>query len=65
MSEHGHSPEDPLPKLLAEIDQALAIAPQLARIAFGYHAAFQKEGFSARESLYLVACQLHSDPGSP
>lgn len=60
-----HSPEDPLPKLLAEIDQALAMAPQLAKVAYGYHRAFQQEGFASKESLYLVACQLHSDPGRP
>lgn len=57
-------PDDPLPALLAALDQALSMAPQLARMARGYFDAFEHEGFTASQALYLTAAQIHSTPGS-
>lgn len=56
--------DDPLPKLIAELDQAIATAPHLARVARGYFDAFTAEGFSDRQSLHLTATQLLSNPGT-
>lgn len=64
MSEHDFSPEDPLPALRAEVDQAVAMSPELARMAGGLFRAFAEEGFSERQALYLTACHLHSSPGN-
>lgn len=66
MSEHeDEMPHDPLPEIVAGIDQMLAMAPELARAARGYFDAFRAEGFSDAQAIYLTAAQLHSDPGSP
>jgi hypothetical protein len=57
------APADPLIALQAEIDQMLALAPELARVARGAFDAYQGEGFTANQALYLTAAQLHSSPG--
>jgi hypothetical protein len=56
-------PDDPLPALIAGLDQALAIAPQLARVAMGYFTAYKEAGFGDQQALYLAACQLNQSPG--
>lgn len=68
MSEHhgdGPAPDDPLPAMLAKVDQQVAMAPHLAKAAKGFHAAFVAEGFQPHEAVYLVAVQLMGDPGRP
>lgn len=57
------TPVDPLPVLQAEIDQMVALAPELARAAYGAFSAYQAEGFTANQALYLTAAQLHQSPG--
>ena len=57
-------PDDPLPALIAELDQALSMAPQLARMAMGYYREFEEAGFSSSQAIYLTACQLHGEPGN-
>ena len=63
MSADEEPPVDPLPALLANIDQALSMAGELARLARGYYDAFKHAGFSDAQAVYLTACQLHGDPG--
>jgi hypothetical protein len=58
------NPDDPLPKLRAELDQTIALAPEIARVAFGFYAAFLTEGFNASQALYLTVGQLHQNPGT-
>ena len=60
----GDPPEDPLPALIAALDQVLAMAPQLARVARGTFEAFTEAGFTESQALYLTAVQLQSDPGT-
>ena len=63
MTEPEHS-EDPLPALRAQLDQLIATAPEIARVALGFHEAFVTEGFSDRQALYLTAAQLLQSPGT-
>lgn len=51
-------PNDPLPGLLAEIDQAMKMAPTLARWAMSMFSAFSEAGFSEEQSLRLTMNQL-------
>lgn len=60
-----HSPHDPLPEIIAGIDQMVAMAPQLARAARGFYDAFKAEGFTDSQAAYMTMAQLHSDPGRP
>lgn len=64
MDDDTNSFEDGLAALRAELDQAIAVAPEIARAASGYFVAFTAEGFSEAQALYLVAIQL-KDPGPP
>lgn len=57
-------PVDHLHALRAGLDQVIAVAPEIARTAKGYHEAFTAEGFSNSEALYLAACQLLQKPGT-
>jgi hypothetical protein len=57
--------DDPLPALRAEIDQMLMLAPELVRSARAWFDAFQGEGFSDEQALYLTAAQLTGKPGAP
>lgn len=59
------APHDPLPAFRAELDQALMVAPELARVARGYFDAFTEEGFSVGQALFLTATQLLQKPGTP
>ena len=58
-----HGPEDPLPALQAELDQAAAMAPMIARSYRAYYEAFEAEGFTPSQALYLTACQGKDNPG--
>lgn len=58
------APQDPFPALVAELDQAIALAPQVARVARGYFGAFKGEGFTDQQSLYLTATNLLRTPGT-
>jgi hypothetical protein len=55
--------DDPLPAMRAELDQALMMAPEVARMARGLFEAFQTEGFDSKQVLYLTACQVLDKPG--
>jgi hypothetical protein len=59
------TPDDPLPALIAMIDQLVATAPQIARAARGLFDAFEAEGFGASQALYLTVTQLKDVPGPP
>lgn len=58
-------PEDPLPKLRADLDQFAASAPELARAWRAAHQAFVAVGFSESQALYLTASQFLGGPGTP
>lgn len=59
-------PDDPLPGLIAEVDQALRTVPMLAAAAWTMYESFTEAGFEPRQALYLTACQLHAGgPGQP
>ena len=55
--------DDPLVVLRAEIDQMIALAPEVARAARGMFQAFKAEGFTDSQALYLIAVQLKDTPG--
>lgn len=59
----ANDPHDPLPDLQAGLDQALAMAPEIARATHGFYEAFHAEGFTEPQALYLAACQIHGGPG--
>lgn len=63
MSREDINPEDPLPALRAEIDQMLAMAPELTRTYRSYFEAFTDKGFSESQALYLTAAQVLQNPG--
>lgn len=64
-NENEEDPVDQLAALIAGIDQMVAAAPQLARAAKGWYDAFEEEGFTSSQALYLAACELLQDAGSP
>lgn len=43
----------------------LMLAPEMARAARAWFNAFQDQGFTDSQALYLAAAQLLQDPGSP
>jgi hypothetical protein len=53
--EHDETPFDRLPSLLAEIDQALAMASELARYQKGLYDGYIEAGFTERQALYMAA----------
>ncbi len=54
------TPEDPLPKLRADLDQAIAGMAEFARLVHGYFTQCVAAGFSERQALSLtVAYQRH------
>jgi hypothetical protein len=61
----GENPVDPLVVLRAEIDQMVALAPEVARTARGLFDAFVKEGFTEKQALYLTAAEILQSPGTP
>lgn len=58
---------DPLPAMMAELDQAVAMvlanAANVAIAARGAYEAYVAEGFTERQALYLTACGLKDNPG--
>lgn len=64
MNEPEPDPLDELAMLRAQLDQAIALAPELARAARGYFAAFAACGFTDKQALYLAAAQLLQNPGA-
>jgi hypothetical protein len=63
MHDDDEDPVDPLPQLRAEMDQMIAIMPEIARTGFNWYRAFMGEGFSDTQALYLTACELIQHPG--
>ena len=59
-----HEPDDPLPALIAELDQAMAMSPLLARTARSMYDAFKGEAFADKQALYLTAAQILGNPGT-
>lgn len=57
------NPDDPVPALPAEIDQAVATSPLLAGYARGLFNAFKGEGFTDSAALYLAAVHMKDSPG--
>lgn len=64
MSDGDFTPDDPLPALRAQLDQAVAHAPALAEAARSVFTSFTAAGFTDRQALYLTAVQLHGTPGT-
>lgn len=60
----AEEPHDPLPALIAEIDQALKMVPHQARAMREMYRALRAEGFAHKAALYLTACQFR-DPAPP
>lgn len=64
MSEdHEDQPIDPYPGIIADIDQALAMASQVARIVRGNYEAFLAEGFTDKQALYAAIAYVQGNPG--
>lgn len=61
---YGHTPEDPLPAMIAMVDQLAMQAPLIARAAHAFYTGFAEAGFKESQALYLTACQLMQHPGS-
>jgi hypothetical protein len=57
-------PIDQLAVLRAQLDQMIAIMPEMARTAWAWFGVFQGEGFSDKQALYLTACQMIQNPGT-
>jgi hypothetical protein len=55
---------DPLPKMIADLDQALEMAGQVARMTRGHYEAFIEEGFNDKQALYLAIAYLRG-PSEP
>lgn len=67
MSDHEHTPspeDDPLPAMIAKVDQLAMEAPIVARCARAFFEAFNEAGFNEAQATYLTACQILQDPGS-
>ena len=56
-------PHDPLPAMIAGIDQMISTAPQLARGAYGLFTAFVGEGFTEPQALHLTISILTANLG--
>lgn len=56
-------PVDQLAVLRAELDQMLALAPELARCARAWFEAFRSEGFTEKQAGYFTAVQMIRSPG--
>lgn len=66
MSDPLEGPEDSLVALRAQLDQMIAMSPELARVAKGAYDAYMGEGFTAGQALFLTAVQLKDQPfGGP
>ena len=61
--EAAEDPRDGLAALCAELDQAIMLAPEQARLARAMFDAYAEQGFSDQQALYLTAAQIVRDPG--
>lgn len=61
---NSEQPHDPLPLLVAQLDQALAMASEMARVMRGYYDAFKEQDFTEAQALWLAAAQV-KDLGDP
>jgi hypothetical protein len=57
-------PHDPLPGMIAEIDQALEMIGQQARVTKAAFDAYIEEGFNEKQALYLAA-SFFKTPDTP
>jgi len=48
------APDDPLPAMIAGLDQALEMAGEVARVVHGHYQAFLAEGFTEKQALYAA-----------
>lgn len=55
-----NEPVDPLPALIAELDQALKMAGQMARIVRAHYEAYLEEGFTDKQALFLAASNFRA-----
>jgi hypothetical protein len=51
-------PHDPLPAMLADLDQALSMVPMLSSLHRGLYDGFRKEGFTDEQALRLTIAQM-------
>ena len=58
---YGDLPEDPLPAMLADIDQGLAMLPHWAKVVHSQYEALRSEGFTPHHALYYLALKDRSD----
>lgn len=56
---------DGLAVLRAQIDQMMAMTPEVARAARAWFRAFRREGFDDKQAIYLTAAQIIQTPGPP
>lgn len=54
---------DPLPLLIAELDQAMKMAPMIAQMAKAQYDAYREQGFTDKQALYLAATGQKEPPG--
>jgi hypothetical protein len=57
-------PKDQLAVMRAQLDQMIALMPEIAHTAQAWYAAFLAEGFADRQALYLTAAEILQNPGS-
>ena len=63
MTDDQNIPEDPLPAMIAALDQSLSVLPHLAHATWRCFEAYKAEGFTDSQAVYLAACQMHGGPG--
>jgi hypothetical protein len=56
-------PEDPLPRMIVEIDQIIANSREIARMNKGLYDSYIEAGFNKCQALYLVGCMTTGKPG--
>jgi hypothetical protein len=57
-------PIDQLAVLRAQLDQNMALCPELARMARAIYDAFKAQEFTDSQALYLAAVQMLQNPGT-
>lgn len=58
-------PVDPLITLRAELDQFIAMAPEMARTVRAAFDSYIAEGFTESQALYLTVAQIMTPPQHP
>ncbi len=61
MSQFGEDsePEDPIPALVAALDQLLMVMPQHAKAAFGIYTAYLDAGFSEEQAFSITQSYIY------